>query len=1489
MIFRWLPLVSCLLLALLSQPGAAKKSDGPKITTTKLDHAPSGLFYFEGTDTIIFNSQGDLHRSFDGGETWEVVQGTNGNMKGQVFSIWPHTFDNNKAYALGFGRHWITKDKAKTWESFEIDDDLIGFDSPSLSFHGWDSNKVIFQSEICVASSCIASSYYTTDDFSTVKLLRRSIYGCSWAVGHPQFAEDLDVSSEIENRIYCIVPGLKSKARHANRLVYSDDFFSSNPEGTEVNLQQGRPASGVLSTAAVKKYLVAAAQSQGTDEHALYVTDDAKTWHRAEFGSHRLEENAYTVLESTNYSIQVDVLTSKSLNNHMGALFTSNSNGTYFTSNIKHTNRNRLGYVDFEKVADIQGIVLVNTVKNWEEVIKSDSPDRKKQVISEISFDDGRTFQPIKVGDKKLHLHSVTTFNGATGRVFSTPAPGIVMGIGNTGDHLKSLSDGSLYVSDDAGLTWKHAQDGPHKYEFGDQGAVVMAVAYSEKTDKIKFSVDHGKDWESVDLEHEIYPAVLTTTPDSTSLRFLLIGYFNKNGEGEHVIYSIDFGGLHERKCEESDFEKWPARLDENREPDCLMGHKQFFHRRKADADCFVEEEFKIPQPIFEPCKCTEEDFECDYNFKRSEDRKSCEPAAPLTPKAGQCKDPNDKYMGPSGWRLIPGNNCIRDGGKDLDKEIERSCGDVGSTPHTPTDGKIIVKKHFFDEKGFSEYFYLERQSSSSGTDETIVMRTREGFLYISHDHGKSWEKLLKGKKVSELIPHPYYSDGAFFLTDGKEGFCTANRGYTVDSFKAPNIPRPKQLSPLSFHQQYKDTLIWTGATECNSEDCHFEAHYSTNRGANWELLLREVRKCNFMGRDDRNDSENLVFCEQFENENKNNPLQLLSSKDWFSGSSFNFNFTGVEDFATMAEYIVVASHDENNPKSLKASTSVDGKTFADAKFPVNLDVPVQNAYTVLESSSHAIFLHVTVNKMVGALYGSLIKSNSNGTSYVLSINAVNRNDLGYADFEKMQGLEGVMVVNVVGNLDAVNNKGASKKLKTMITHNDGAQWALLPPPTEGHNFGCSVTTGRGTDQCSLHLHGYTERRDPRDTFSSASAIGLMMGTGNVGEYLASKEEADTFITRDGGITWKSVKKGKYIWEYGDAGSIIVIVLESKPTKVLHYSINEGDTWEDFQFSDVEMQIDDISTLPSDTSKNFLLWGKDLEQGKFTTVNVDFSGTRTRSCRVKDGDFYLWEPKHPLQENNCLFGHIEQYHRKKPEAECWTDWREPRVHSIGENCTCTRNDYECDYNYEPQSDGSCALVPGLPKPDAMATCKANPDEIEYWEPTGYRRIPLTTCQGGLNLDHVVSKACPSKEKEYQEKHGISGVGLFFAIVIPIALAGAAGYYAYTRWDGKFGQIRLGEGGNATSERMLSRDSPLIIVPVAVIAGVVAVAKALPLLATSLWRSASGYMRVGRNRDYQGPYASRGSFAARRGDYTSVVDDEDELLGVIDAEGDDDEM
>ena len=117
-----------------------------------------------------------------------------------------------------------------------------------------------------------------------------------------------------------------------------------------------------------------------------------------------------------------------------------------------------------------------------------------------------------------------------------------------------------------------------------------------------------------------------------------------------------------------------------------------------------------------------------------------------------------------------------------------------------------------------------------------------------------------------------------------------------------------------------------------------------------------------------------------------------------------------------------------------------------------------------------------------------------------------------------------------------------------------------------------------------------------------------------------------------------------------------------------------------------------------------------------------------------------------------------------------------------------------DYNYERQSDGSCTLVPGLAKPNAVEYCKENPDAIEYWEPTGFRRIPLTTCVGGKNLDRWESRPCPGHQEEYERKHGTSGVVIFFAVIVPIVIAIAVGYWVYTHWDGKFGQIQLGEGG-----------------------------------------------------------------------------------------------
>lgn len=1278
MILRRLLLAGTLLLAGLA---SAKKPE-PKIYSTKFKHQPINLFYFEDTDTILFQEKGsgNVHVSHNAGEEWDVVGGPDKSMKESVVALFPNPYDKKKAYALGQGStHWTTEDAGKSWRSFEISAPLSNWDDPFV-FHGKDPNKVLIQSREC--SICPLATHYTTDGFKTTTHMLDGAVSCSWAVSSPQFGDyDGAAAAEVDDRIFCIIPGQNSPKASDTRFIYSDNFFEDR-EGTEVPLTNGRAVNGVVSTAGVKKFLLAAAKSDRTNELALYATDDAVNWHRAEFGGHKIEEGAYTVLESTNYSVQVSVLTNS--NPPMGVLFTSNSNGTYYTRNVEHININDDNFVDFEKVSGIQGIILVNTVKNWEDI--ENKKENKKKIVSQISFDDGRTFQKLKAGDDDLHLHSVTDSSNS-GRVFSSPAPGLIMGVGNTGKNLKDYDKGDLYVSDDAGLTWRRALKEAHKYEFGDQGSVLLAVYDEGPKKEISFSTDHGKDWESVDLPHRIRATQLTTTPDSTNLNFLLVGFSKDDDDDDDeawYLMNIDFSELDKRKCKKDDFDRWPARLNENKEPDCLMGHKQFYRRRKADADCFIgNTDFKDPEPEQEPCKCSEEDFECDFNFVRSDDRKSCLPTGKLSVPEGKCKNPEDEYLGSSGFRLIPGNDCIKDGGVELDKDVMRPCNGT----KVPSSGEIAVEKTFFDAEKYKQYYYLDRPEKSQGDDETIVMVTDEQEVYITRDHGKTWKRILAdADAIIALYPHRYFNDAMFFLTKNKKVHYTVNRGESFGEFDAKLPPFLGGGRVLAFHPQNKDWLIWSGMDCAKGSDCHSNAFYSTDRGDEWHSLVRYAKKCEFLGREDRPESDQRVLCAQYADENpKSEKIKLLSSDNWFAKSKTHFD--NILDFATASEFIVVATRAEDK-KALKVDASVDGLTYADAKFPRNFQVDLQQAYTVLPSPTHAIFLHVTVNDFEGHEYGSIIKSNSNGTSYVMSINAVNRNQAGYVDFEFIEGLEGVALVNVVGNVKNVDD-GAPKKLKTMITHNDGAGWALLPPPAkdaEGRNYECGAKDGKPTDKCSLHLHAYTERKDFRDTLSSASAIGLMIANGNVGEYLTKSGEADTFITRDGGLTWHAIKKGNFIWEYGDQGSIIVIVEENKATKSLFYTLDEGETWTEYQFSDVDMMIKDISTVPSDTSLNFLLWGKEVGTGSkagLVTVNVDFSGLkeRERKCDLNEekpeaDDYYLWMPSHPLLGDGCLFGHKAQYHRKKPDAQCYNGHESLRLNHIVSDCECTWEDYE---------------------------------------------------------------------------------------------------------------------------------------------------------------------------------------------------------------------
>ena len=1470
---------------LLSAGVSAAASWSPKVSSNDMAHMPKVLRYFAGSSTVLYldEQEGRVYMSKDDGAKWEKVA------EKEVLpaiDIYMHPYDDTRAYIMSAEKsHLSTRDRGETWHKFE------SAGTPShrqdmLTFHAGRPDEIILAIQECRGSSiwgarCRDNSYITKDNFrDKLEPLLESTATCAFGQGSKLLKDKV----KDDNLIFCVEEDPDSKLRFPLnlRLSQSSDYFKTS-KPVEVD---GNEVRAVVGLGAIQSFIIVAARHKGTDELSLFVTDDGVVWDKGEFptGHGKLEEDAYTILESRPYSIQVDVLSTRDSPSTLGSLYTSNSNGTYFTRKLEHTNRNQLGIVDFENIQGVEGVALANVVKNHEQVSKDHSVPRK--VETKITFDDGASWQLLDSDEKEpLHLHSASHPHNI-GRIFSSNVPGILLAIGNTGSELNSYHDGHLYMSDTAGAAWKQVLKGSHKYEWGDQGGVLVAVGDNrDGADKVSYSFDRGANWQELELPDTIHPRILTTVTDSSTAKFLLIGTPIKKDEKTGArTYTLDFSGYADRKCGKDDFEQFYARYDDKKQPTCLMGHKQFFQRKKADSKCYVGEAFEAPKEEEENCPCTDEDYECDYNFVRAEDG-TCKPASEsaIVPK-GACGSDDKTFKGSSGYRLIPGNTCDRKKGVDKEETIERDCpgggqpGGGGKNGDKPKPGEVATTTHSFDSS-VRQYFYLERTKDSSGDDQTIVAQLNNGQIHITSNFGRTWTRVLPDEELVAVVSHEYFKDWIYLFTAGKKAFASKDRGQSFTEIKLPAPPNMMRIPLLDFHSTRSNWLIFTGQEGCESttkRDCRPIAYYTENGGRSWHELLDYVQQCSYIGTTDVDANDNLIYCTtNLDKDDKpGSAMQLRSSIDYFSTSQTHF--TNVLGYAVFEEFVVVAEIHEDD--TLRMQVSVDGETFAEGHFPPRFRVELQQAYTVLDSVTKAIFLHVTTQDQPDREYGSLLKSNSNGTYFVTSLDAVNRDPDGYVDFEKMRGLEGVAIVNVVRNRAEVD-EGASKALRTMMTHNDGGDWSYLAAPAKdsaGRSYDC-----RGSD-CNLNLHGYTERVDVRDTYSSGSAIGILFGVGNVGPTLSAYKDGDTFMSTDGGIKWTEVRKGTYQWEFGDSGSIIVIVDDGKATDKLFYTLDAGDSWKEYKFSEKDVVVKDISTVPSDTSTQFLLFGETEKES--LTFSVDFSSLRQRECVLKEGssdDYYLWTPSHPSNEAECLFGHVSQYHRKKPNAECWVGTEEkPSLHSVLRNCTCTIYDFECDYNYQRANDGTCQLIPGLDPPDHSAICAKDENAVFYTEPTGYRRVPLTTCEGGKHFDQGINHPCPGKEKDFEKvrKKGASGFGLFLLIVLPFGFAGLAGLYAYRQLaHRRLGQIRLGDesfdsplGGVGGGAGGFGQENPVLRFGVDAVSAVVAVTLAVPIVALSLWQAAR------RQFDRTTRYSSRSAFATNDYDRlgrSSLADDD----------------
>ena len=224
-------------------------------------------------------------------------------------------------------------------------------------------------------------------------------------------------------------------------------------------------------------------------------------------------------------------------------------------------------------------------------------------------------------------------------------------------------------------------------------------------------------------LEYRIRARAFTTLDHSTSHKFILIGQLarkDQTGQGRFVVIFLDFAGVHPRQCTEDDFERWNARSRENHE--CIMGHKQWYKRRKPGADCYVGHKFDDPVEHEENCPCTDADYECDYNFIRNGDK--CVPAGPEPILPGTCHDSTSKYMGSSGYRLIPGNTCDKGRGITKDTPVEKDCSLA-----QPEEGEVAHRIFEFPSE-IVQYSYFK----DSEVSLTVIIH-RRALLIVNVDY----------------------------------------------------------------------------------------------------------------------------------------------------------------------------------------------------------------------------------------------------------------------------------------------------------------------------------------------------------------------------------------------------------------------------------------------------------------------------------------------------------------------------------------------------------------------------------------------------------------------------------------------------------------------------------------------------------------------------------------------------------------------------------
>lgn len=476
-----------------------------------------------------------------------------------------------------------------------------------------------------------------------------------------------------------------------------------------------------------------------------------------------------------------------------------------------------------------------------------------------------------------------------------------------------------------------------------------------------------------------------------------------------------------------------------------------------------------------------------------------------------------------------------------------------------------------------------------------------EGEVYVSRDHGVNWHNLqpmiLKSThrswgiswKMSFMMQAPGNRDNIIVSSDANNVWVTKDCGETW-KLVADHL----NLYGFRFHPHVPGKILALHRHTCTrktSPDCvpHNVLYLSEDHGFTWKPIEKFVYRY-VWGREAHYSfgiGANAIFITKQEDDTKKQPKYMKHFTKhskisvFYSDNFFNTTRKIVDEgFSMMVSRCCLFVQSPTDMGTKLSVSEVWNRKFYFKDVAILDDYDYKNFRILNELQSFYTYMYATreVGEN-GLVISDLLKSDYSNHNFSLVekslvVNAANE----VPSFTEITAFHGISIINSYDDkfLDYVDrvSEGLTKKstverankfIRTKISFNNGANYQFIKPPAVDSN-------GEPYPECSdcyLHLHTQDSSDFPQ-VYSAQSAPGIIIGVGNVGRHLSfDARELGTFISTDGGISWREALKGVHIYEIGDQGGLIVLAPFNVPNKMVIFSHDYCKTFKFVEYTKV--------------------------------------------------------------------------------------------------------------------------------------------------------------------------------------------------------------------------------------------------------------------------------------------------------------------------------